>query len=511
MPARGVGSLGRHIDRFLRRIPIGAAVFVAGLLARLGVILRHNGLHGSFGYDAAVYFAAADAFMHGRLPYRDFVLLHPPALMLALSPFALLTHVLSDESAFTIGVLSFSVLGALNGVLVVRICRRLGFSPTQVAAGGLFYALWFGSIGAEYLTKLEPLGNAAFLLALLALLRAKEQGRMVASMLGGLALGCTLSVKIWWIVPVLFVLGWYFMTTRNRRSSAGVVAGILIAVALIDLPFFVISPGDMWSSVVADQLGRHPNAVSPLIRLGDLSTAPRLIGHRSTPALALCAIAFLVIAALVVRRAWGVRSARFAAALFVVQLGVVLVSPSWFSFYTDYLAVAAALTVGAAAARRPAGRTAVSAGPRWTAVRPGSVAVLSAITITTLTLAAGTSAVSPFRGAAVLTRAVRHIRCVMSDSPMSQIELDALTRGLTHGCRNWVDVTGRTYGPDYASASRVKNTRWQRDLRGYLRSGGAVIIVRASGTGLDRATRAAIRKDGVLVRAGGHVVYRVKH
>ncbi len=56
--------------------------------ARVAVIVRHGGLHGDFGYDPGVYFAAGDAFVHGRLPYRDFVLIHPPLEMLVLAPFA---------------------------------------------------------------------------------------------------------------------------------------------------------------------------------------------------------------------------------------------------------------------------------------------------------------------------------------------------------------------------------------------------------------------------------------
>ena len=41
-----------------------------------------------YGYDAGVYYSAADALIHGRTPYRDFLLLHPPGLMLTLTPFA---------------------------------------------------------------------------------------------------------------------------------------------------------------------------------------------------------------------------------------------------------------------------------------------------------------------------------------------------------------------------------------------------------------------------------------
>lgn len=102
----------------------------------------------------------------------------------------------------------------------------------------------------------------------------------------------------------------------------------------------------------------------------------------------------------------------------------------------------------------------------------------------------------------------------MSDTPMALIELNALSRRLAAGCRNWIDVTGRTYGPDRPVGeipARLRNVRWQRDLTAYLRSGQAVIIARRTGTGVSGRTQQQISRDGVLVRADGQVVYRVKH
>ncbi|WP_375502266.1 hypothetical protein [uncultured Jatrophihabitans sp.] len=157
-------------------VGIQFAVFVLALAARLAVVLRHGGLHGDYGYDAGVYFAGGDAFAHGRLPYRDFVLLHPPGLMLVLTPFAELTRVVSDESAFTVTVLAVTVLGGVNAVLVMRVVRRLGLGPRAATVAGLFYALWFGAVGSEFLIKLEPVGNLFFLLGLLAALRARPDG-----------------------------------------------------------------------------------------------------------------------------------------------------------------------------------------------------------------------------------------------------------------------------------------------------------------------------------------------
>ena len=98
-----------------------------------------------------------------------------------------------------------------------------------------------------------------------------------------------------------------------------------------------------------------------------------------------------------------------------------------------------------------------------------------AAAITAIALALGAGAVARFPAAPALARATAHVRCLMSDSPMSLIRLNALSRGLANGCPNWVDVTGRTYGPDRPrhGESRAHNVRWQHDLTTYLRSGDA--------------------------------------
>src|SRR5579875_2720323 len=150
-------------------------VFLVALFFRLAVILRKGGIHGIIGYDCGVYFAGADALLHGRLPYRDFTMVHPPGITLTLTPFAALTHVMTDWHAFIVAILAFCVLGAVNAVLVVLLCRRLGIAGRGAVIAGLFYAGWYGAVSAEFDVKLEPLSNFLLLLGLLALLRDQRR------------------------------------------------------------------------------------------------------------------------------------------------------------------------------------------------------------------------------------------------------------------------------------------------------------------------------------------------
>lgn len=499
-------------NELVRRVPVEPAVFVVALLARVGVAVRHGvGVHGWFGYDASVYFAAADALTHGRVPYRDFVLLHPPGLMLALTPFAALTRVVSDPVAFTVAALACCAMGALNAALVTRLVGRLGLGRGAAVAGGLFYALWFGAVGAENLTRLEPLGNLLLLVALLAAMRAQRRGSAAAALPLGIALGLLVSVKIWWLPVAVAVVGWHAWRTRSGRSVAAALAGVGAAVAVVDLPFLLAAPRAMIDAVLRDQLGRPDGPQSAVQRLTDLSSVTAADRPLSLPAQQALALTVVLVLAALVIRAWPVRAARPAVALLLGQLGILLAAPSWFGFYTDYLAVAAAVTVAAAAAPLPRRGRAVRRrlrGLPWLAT-----GAAGAVTVAALVL--GTTVVTPYPAAARLARAVAGERCVMSDTPMAEIELDVLSRDLSDGCRAWVDVTGRTYGPDRgtgpAAGDRFTNRRWQRDLRAYLLSGDAVIVDRAVGSGITPTDRRALACGGVLARAGHQVVYRVRH
>ena len=45
-----------------------------------------SGLFGIGGYDDGVYFGSALGLVNGLMLYRDFVMLHPPGVTLALAP-----------------------------------------------------------------------------------------------------------------------------------------------------------------------------------------------------------------------------------------------------------------------------------------------------------------------------------------------------------------------------------------------------------------------------------------
>ena len=479
-------------------------VFVVALAARLSMVLTAlGGPGGDFGYDASVYYAAADSLTFGRLPYRDFVLLHPPGIMLALTPFAWLGRLTTDHVGFMAGNLGFTVLGAVNAVLVVRVAKRMGLPARSALLGGLFYALWLGSADAEYLGRLEPLGAFLFLCALLAILAAHRSGRRRHYLLAGLALGAVLSVKIWCIVPALILVGWQ-LARRYRRGLPFLALGAAAALAVVDGPFFLAAPSTMWHMVITEQLGRPPRHTSTLQRLGDLTTLTRVV-HLGTGTAHVLSLALFGLLLAVLALACRVPTARVIALIAAAQLVVLLRAPSWYGFYADYVAAAAAVCVAAACA--PARRRVLAPAT----VLPWLSAALAAAGTLGFVVSGENHSVVPADGDAVAASVV-DVRCTTSPSPMGLILIDALSRDLRDGCPDWVDVSGRSYGigpgPGSRGASHLTAQQWQDVLRSYLFSGQAVVFVPESGTVPDTLTQRELTRSGVLARAGGTVVYR---
>jgi hypothetical protein len=469
-------------------------VAVLAIVVREAFVLRSGGWHAGSGYDTSVYYAAADGLIHGRVPYRDFVLLHPPAVVLALTPAAFLGRLTSDHYGFALASTLFTVIGGANAALVGATARRWGLPRRAALVGGLFYAVWFGAAASEVSCRLEPLGNL-FLLLGLAALGSRRGPTSRALLFAGAFLGLAVSTKIWFFAPALAIAVW-LLVRRRSRDLARVGLGFLAALVVVDGPFLVLSRGTMFARVVLDQIGRHPNAVSPIRRWAQLSTIGRLPHNAVEPALLILGTAVLLAAVIV---AWRRGGTRLFAVLVVLHVAVLLLSPSWFAFYADFAAVPLALTIAGAA-----GAVADHRAPRVAAWLP--VAGAAAISVAVL-VAGNFTATMAWQNSGRLIAAVRGDRCVMSDAPAGLIELNALDADFARGCPVWVDVTGRTYFGRDSGAPRRRNKNWQQDLLRYLESGQSAFLVRANGDGLTRRGLHVLARRGVIARVGRNVLF----
>lgn len=493
---------------------IAAAGFVLAFLVRLVPMLRGGGLTGYGSYDDSVYYAAAIGLVHGVLPYRDFLLLQPPGIVVLLAPFAALGRLIGEGGGFALSRLAWMAMGGVTTALITLVLGRFG--RTAAAIGGACYALFWPAALVERVTDQEAPQNLLLVVATVLLLGgvrrvdgAADHGRVqtVGTVVAGAALGLALGVKIWAVVPIAV---WTIWLLRRRGLGRAV---LLLAVALgtgalVYLPFFLNAPAAMWRMVVGDQLGRR-RIGGWTERLAIITGTTPLPGPR--PAVVAAAVVGLAVALLL---AWRLRALRPIVVIHLLLTVVLLAAPPTFIHYGALLGPTTALVVGGAVGVLVLGAVAPSAGAVATgAARVVAVVAVAAVLVALVVMAAAQAGhrythrldvarigplVHPARG------------CVTFDSPSPAIGLGVVGQNLERGCPLVVDLGGTSYEPGLRlGKSRAHNRAWQRYSLGYLRSGRVVLISRfRRGFGFSPATAQQVRGWPLLTREGPLAVRR---
>jgi alpha-1,2-mannosyltransferase len=485
-----------------RRAPtellVAAGLLVLGFGARLTATLKGSGLDGIMYYDEGVNFAAALGLVLGQLPYRDFLFLHPPGIVLALAPFAALAQLTSDASGFVVARLCFMIIGGVNAVLVARFLLPSG----RVAAvlGGAVYAIFWPAIYSERTVMLQVLANTCLLVSLIAISPAEDPPTKRRLLISGVLLGLGTVIKIWGFLPLVVLFGWVLVRFDLRRAWL-LLLGSMASATAVCLPFFLAAPERMWEMVVRDQLRRVPNNSSMIERLTDILG----LGHlplRVTPLLVVALMAALGGVVL----AWRNTQARPAVLLLVALVAMLLLTPTWFAHYGALTAPVIAITAGAAGQEL----LRLAEKRRSRPLRIGAAGlVLVALLGAALPLAlADVGERFPRRPlAAALAPSAG---CTTSDYITSLILTDAVSRNLRRGCPLVADLGGVSH--DMAASggsrrSRGRNTAFQEYVLAYLASGDRTMVMRFErNAGLSDSTADAIESWPVVVASGRFAV-----
>lgn len=513
MQARAVdrAPVDRPRDRWTPRGP-SDWLFVLGIVAVAFVVralplLRGAGLDGHLGYDDGVYFGAAVALTHGVLPYRDFLLLHPPGITVLLAPFALIGGVTSDATGFALGRLAFMALGAINAGLVTVLAGRYGRRAGVLA--GLLYAVWFAAARVERTTDLLGPETTLLLVAMFVVGRRRPltTRRAIA---GGIALGIATAIQVWMALPVAVIV---VMVARGARSdpwrpASGLLAGVAAGFGAVCLPFVVSAPTQFVRYVILDQLSRPSLGVSPLTRLRALEGLS--IGTSSVSTLLAAAVvgAALVGFGAVILVARRVPAARVWCVLAVVETAYLMVSPVFLSHYSAWVAPSAAIVIGTAVAlvidalerHRPLGIVAKAA---W-------IGVVAALALGVPRHQGGVLE------AASLEADLDGARCVAADAPDLLLVTTGLRRDIQNGCPLVLDPTGLSYETDRGrlaagavSVARRRAPGYQTAMEEYYDDSGAAMFTRVAADGLSASTQEEITDElSDVVKQGDVTVMR---
>lgn len=477
---------------------VAAGILVLAFGARLTAALKGSGLDGIMYYDEGVNFAAALGLIHGRLPYLDFLFLHPPGIVLALAPFAAFADLTSDSVAFVVARLCFMIVGGVNAVLVARFLLPCG--KAAAVLGGVLYAVFWPAIYSERTLMLQVLANTCLLASLIAISPAESSPTRRRFVISGVLLGLGVVIKIWGFLPVLILFGWV-LTRFDARRAGLLLLGAIGSATAVCLPFFVAAPAQMWRMVVRDQLLRLPTNSTAIERLTDILG----LGHLPLRVTPLLVIALVVVVAGVVL-AWRQEQARPAVLLLAAMVIMLLLTPTWFAHYAALSAPVIAITAGAAGQQL----LNLAKKARWRPLRIGAAAVLvGAPLIAALPLAlAEVGERFPRRP---LTAALASgAGCATSDYATALILTDVLSRNLRRGCPLVADLGGVSHDMAASGGSRLtrgRNAAFQQYVLAYLASGDRTMVMRFErNAGLSDTTADAIEAWPVIASRGRFVV-----
>lgn len=335
--------------RVATRLAALTAALVGVAIAAYGLSLPHV-LLGVHDYDDGVYFGASLRFVDGVIPYRDFVVLHPPGFTLVLAPLALLAHLVGSDGALGAArCLTILVAGA-DCALAALVVRHRG--PIASLAAGLTLACFPLAVTGDQTVLLEPyLAGVCLLGAILAF----EGGELVTgrrALWAGIAFGAAGSIKIWAAFPIAALL----CCVIGRWSSLRrIVSGILVGFLVPCLPFFLMAPTAFLRDVIVDQVTRSGGSsdLGLIHRLGDLTS---LAGWPSVHLenRVVVATAFVVALALAGSYALLQRTMQRADWFFLLAAAVivwaVLTAPEFYEYYAYFPTVFIAPAVGACVA-----------------------------------------------------------------------------------------------------------------------------------------------------------------
>lgn len=330
---------------------VGLAVLAGALRAR--PLLLPHGAQSSVSYDEGVYLAAAGLLSEGAVPYRDFVLLHPPGLLLLLLPLSLPAPDLLGWDDVLVAARWLAVaVGVANVLLLARLVARWR-GPVAGLVAGVLHAGYGPAVVVESHAVLEPFVLLLVLVCATAWLStdAPSRGRLRAV---GAAAALAGLVKLTGGLVLLAVLASDGRGRTARQRAVPVLwAGLTAAVLLA--PFLVLAgPRRVVEQVLLAQTGRPGgdvdggSVVGVRARLVD-SLRTGVLGVESVPDVVVLGVV-VAVALLAVRAALvGGRDGRFWAVALVVLLLPLLVAPDFYPQYPVPAAAAVAALLGGAA------------------------------------------------------------------------------------------------------------------------------------------------------------------
>jgi hypothetical protein len=347
----------RHQPRELSLSLTGVIIFSTTLLAlflRLYQLTRPGQFNGIPQYDDGVYLGAAVRLASGSIPYRDFVFVQPPGIVLLMLPLGVLAKAIGTASAMEVARILTACVSAAAVALIGRLVRHRGPLAAVLTCGIL--AVHPDSVNAASTLFLEPWLVLFCLLGMLAAFDGDQlANRDSRAGLCGLAIGLGGAVKAFAIFPALAMAALY-VAARGWRRATRYVAGVAIGFLVVVLPFVALAPAGFFDGVIVSQYARTDiTRVPGASRLSSLFGTPYLqlgLQRARLVDIGICAVVAVCVAvsSLVLRRRPPPLDA-FALLTCVIALVGFLLPADFYPHYSALFAPFLALAVGLSVTR----------------------------------------------------------------------------------------------------------------------------------------------------------------
>jgi hypothetical protein len=415
--------------RHVRRWPfVGDPIVDVFVLVAIGIDalqLSRPGFLFGLTSDISDYLGAAVRLVSGSVPYRDFVFLQPPGIVVLLSPLAFVAHLIGTRDTLAIVRLLTLIVAGANVLLVGRLVRHRGRLATLVACG--LMALYPAERYALNAGLLEPITDLFCLAgATLIFNRDRLAGRR-RMLLGGVLFGVACTVKGPAIIPVIVIAA--VATSCPRRCLLPFLGGAAAGFGVLVLPFVALAPTALFHDVVATQLARIPGA-------GRASIATRLLemtfgGDRTGAYVAICAIAIVITTALAIGLKRLTALDVFGLATVAIATAVQFATTQYYPQYPAFLAPFLAIVLGMALGRLAS----------WRAPRITSVVAVAGICVLLLSQIDAVERRSTADVVTAVDSVVPAGACALADRPDILVTTNRFVSSVA-GCTEMVDPFG---------------------------------------------------------------------
>jgi hypothetical protein len=276
------------------------------------------------------------------MPYRNFVFVQPPGIVLLMSPVAAFSRIFGSHDGLNLVRVVSAIVTALNVSLLAWLVRHRGRVAMLIAGVGFAVLPVAGFVSTGL--RLEPYCICFILVGSLVILSNEPQQTQLTNrrlVLGGVIFGLAALIKLWAFFPFLALA--ICLVPHYRRRAFVFVGAAGSAFILISSPFFFSAPRSFLSEVLVEQLFRKTNVVfgaeSWILRLKQMTGfSYTLIAPTSRETvISFALLVCLVVVAFAHRREREMVDVYLLLAALFTSFGLLL-APEYFNYYSYFSA-----------------------------------------------------------------------------------------------------------------------------------------------------------------------------